>query len=83
MPMKGTMMARSKPGALDALRKLREQREQLDAREATLREQAAGELGKLLLECGAETLEQAKLRSLLQRTTTLGIDAALERLAAI
>ena len=51
-------MARSKPSALDALRKLREQREELDAREARLREEAATELGRLLIECGAETLEQ-------------------------
>jgi hypothetical protein len=82
MPKKGTTMARSKPDALDALRKVREQREALDAREAELRAQAAGELGKLLVECGAEMLEPSKLKMLLQRTTALGIDTSLERLAA-
>ena len=57
-------MARSKPSARDALRKLLEQREELDAREARLREEAAAELGKLLVECGAETIEPAQLRRL-------------------
>ena len=36
-------MARSKPSVRDALRKLREQREELDAREARLRDEAAAE----------------------------------------
>jgi hypothetical protein len=76
------MMARSKPGALDALRKLREQRDALDAKEAKLREKAAGELGKLLIECGAEALEPAKLRLLIRGTMMLGIDTALSRIAA-
>jgi hypothetical protein len=49
-------MARSKPSALDALKRLREQREELAQREIKLREDAAGELGKLLIECSAETL---------------------------
>ena len=42
-------MARSKPNALEALRKLGEERRLLDAREATLREEAAAELGRLLI----------------------------------
>jgi hypothetical protein len=50
-------MARSKPSARNALKKLREQREELDAQEARLRDEASGELGKVLLECGAETIE--------------------------
>ena len=41
-------MARSKPTARDALKKLREQRAQLENEEARLREEAATELGKLL-----------------------------------
>ena len=52
-------MARSKPTARDALKKLREQRAQLENEEARLREEAATELGKLLIECGAETIEPA------------------------
>ena len=48
-------MARSR-NACDALTRLREQRAELDAREAELREKAAQELGAMLLECGAETL---------------------------
>ena len=74
-------MARSKPSARDALRKLREQREELDAREARLREEAATELGRLLIECGAETLEPGALRQLIRHSMTLGIDETLKRLA--
>ena len=74
-------MARSKPSARDALKKLREQREELDAREARLREEAAAELGKMLVECGAETIEPAQLRQLVRASMTLGIDETLRRLA--
>jgi hypothetical protein len=76
-------MARSKPSARDALRKLREQREELDAREARLREEAAAELGKLLVECGAETIELAQLRQLVRASMALGIDETLETLKRI
>jgi hypothetical protein len=75
------MMARSKPSARDALKKLREQREELDAREARLREEAAAELGKVLVECGAETIEPTQLRQLVRASMTLGIDETLKRLA--
>jgi hypothetical protein len=78
---KDSMMARSKPSARDALKKLREQREELDAREARLREEAAAELGKVLVECGAETIEPAQLRQLVRASMTLGIDETLKRLA--
>ena len=74
-------MARSKPSARDALKKLREQREELDAREAKLREEAAAELGRVLIECGAETLEPAALRQLVCQSMTLGIDETMRRLA--
>jgi hypothetical protein len=74
-------MARSKPSARDALKKLREQREELDAREARLREEAAAELGKVLVEYGAETIEPAQLRQLVRASMTLGIDETLKRLA--
>ena len=74
-------MARSKPSVRDALRKLREQREELDAREARLRDEAAAELWRVLIECGAETLEPAVLRQLIRQSMTLGIDDTLKRLA--
>jgi hypothetical protein len=74
-------MARSKPSALDALRKLREQRALLDSEEARLRQEAATELGKLLIECGAETIEPAQLRQVVRAAMTLGIEETLKRIA--
>jgi hypothetical protein len=74
-------MARSKPSALDALRKLREQRALLDSEEARLRQEAATVLGKLLIECGAETIEPAQLKQLIRASLTIGIDDALKRLS--
>lgn len=81
-PPKGTLMARSKPSARDALKKLREQRLELDAQEVRLRDEAATELGKMLVECGAETIEPAQLKRVVQASMTLGIDETLKRLAA-
>ena len=75
-------MARSKPSARDALKKLREQRLELDAQEVRLRDEAATELGKLLVECGAETIEPAQLKRVIQASMALGIDETLKRLAA-
>ncbi|WP_324260348.1 DUF6437 family protein [Altererythrobacter sp. H2] len=75
-------MARSKPSARDALKKLREQRLELDAQEVRLRDEAATELGKILVECGAETIEPAQLKRVVQASMTLGIDETLKRLAA-
>ena len=74
-------MARSKPTARDALRKLREQRAQLENEEARLREEAATELGKLLIECGAETIEPAELKQLIRASLAIGIEDALKRLS--
>jgi Arc/MetJ-type ribon-helix-helix transcriptional regulator len=74
-------MARSKPTARDALRKLREQRVQLEKEEARLREEAAAELGKLLIECGAETIEPAQLRQIIRGAMALGIEETLKRIA--
>ena len=74
-------MARSKPSALDALRKLREQRARLDNEEDRLRQEAASELGKMLIECGAETIEPAQLRQVVRATMTLGIEETLKRIA--
>ena len=75
-------MARSKTSAREALRKVREERAALDSREAGLREEAAAELGQVLLECGAETIDPGELRRLIARVMTLGIGTALGRLAA-
>ncbi|WP_226019210.1 DUF6437 family protein [Novosphingobium sp. FKTRR1] len=76
------IMARSKPSARDALIKLRAEREELATRETRLREEAAAELGTVLLECGAEVLEPAQLKQLLRFSMTLGIDTAIKRLSA-
>ncbi len=76
------IMARSKPSARDALLKLRAERDELATREARLREEAAAELGTVLLDCGAEVLEPAQLKQLLRVSMTLGIDTAIKRLSA-
>ena len=73
-------MAKSKASALDALKKLRDEKVKLAARETELKAAAAGELGRMLVETGAEALDPAKLRALIKRTLELGIDPALERL---
>lgn len=75
-------MARSKPNALEALRKLGEERRLLDAREATLREEAAVELGRLLINGDTASIDPAKLKQLIRASMTLGIDTALSRLSA-
>ena len=74
-------MARSKPTARDALKKLREQRARLESEEARLRQEAATELGRLLIECGAETIEPAQLRQIIRGAMTLGIEETLKRMA--
>lgn len=73
-------MVRSRSCARDALIKLKRQREELDAQEATLREKAAAELGKVLLDCGAETLEPSELRQIVQRVIALGSAETMKRL---
>ena len=75
-------MARSKASARDALLKVQRQREELAAEETKLREGVATELGKVLLECGAETLEPAQFKQLIRQSMTLGIDETLRRLAS-
>jgi Family of unknown function (DUF6437) len=54
----------------------------LDAREATLREEAAAELGRLLINGDTASIEPAKLKQLIRASMTLGIDTALSRLSA-
>ena len=75
-------MTKVRTGALEALRKLREQRRELDAREAQLKSTAAGELGQMLLECGAESFEPGELRALMKVVARLGPKATIERLSA-
>lgn len=75
-------MTKVRTGALEALRKLQDQRRELDAREAQLKQKAAGELGQLLLECGAESFEPGDLKALLKVVAKLGPKTALERLSA-
>jgi predicted component of type VI protein secretion system len=75
-------MARSKPSARDALSKLKEQRLKLDEEETKLRTQVAQDLGRLLLDCGAETLDPTHLKQLVRHTLNLGADEALKRLSA-
>ncbi len=75
-------MARSKTSARDALLKVQRRREELATEEAKLREGAASELGRMLLECGAETLDPAQFRQLIRQSMALGIDESLKRLAS-
>lgn len=75
-------MARSKSGALGALKKLRDEQDKLAAREAELKAEAASELGKVMLDCGAETLEPAQLRRLMASIHQLGIEESLKRLVS-
>lgn len=65
---------------IEALRKLREQRDELDQKEIKLREEAATALGRILLECGGETLDPGQLKRLLRAANELGMEVALERL---
>lgn len=74
-------MARSKTGALEALKKLQAARSRFDAEETRLRERAAGELGRVMLDCGAETFEPKLLKALLVKCAELGPEVALARLA--
>jgi hypothetical protein len=46
---KDNLMARSKPSARNALKKLREQREELDAQEARLRDEAPANWARFFL----------------------------------
>ena len=69
-----------KNNPVDALKKLREQRDELAAREAKLRDEAAIVLGHILIECGAETIEPAQLRQIVRASMALGIEETLKRL---
>src|SRR3546814_3803457 len=69
-----------KSNPVDALKKLREQREELAAKEAKLRDEAAIVLGHILIECGAETIEPAQLRQIVRGAMALGNEETLKRI---
>lgn len=69
-----------KNNPVDALKKLREQRDELAAKEVKLRDEAANVLGHILIECGAETIEPAQLRQIVRASMALGIEETLKRL---
>ncbi len=73
-------MARSKTSARDALMKLQRQRDELAAQETRLREGAAAELGRVMLDCGAEAIEPAQLRRLMMSVQEHGIEEAMKRM---
>lgn len=75
-------MARSRPVAHEALKRLRDQRAQLDEDEKRLRKQAADDLAQVLLDCGAELLDPARFRQLMRLVMVHGIDPSLTRLGA-
>jgi len=75
-------MARSKSGALGALKKLRDEKDKLAAREAELKAQAANELGQVMLDCGAEAIDPAQLRRLMMSVQALGLEETMKRMAA-
>lgn len=67
-------MARRQPTALDALTKLRNERRDLDAREAEARRAAALELGLIALEAGADRLDPSNLRAIIAQAAASGSD---------
>ena len=69
-----------KNNPVDALKKLREQRDELTAKEAKLRDEAAIVLGHILIECCTETIEPAQLRQIVRASMALGIEETLKRL---
>ena len=75
-------MARTKGSAIEALKKLCSEQGRLAAKEAELKAEAAGELGRILIDLGAELFDPGKLRQLVKRSIELGIDPALDRLSA-
>ena len=56
-------MARKSPTALDALQKLRSERQDLEAREAEAQRAAALELGLIALDAGADRLDSGVFRT--------------------
>jgi hypothetical protein len=75
-------MTKAKSGALSALAKLKSERAALDAREADLTDQAARELGHVMLSAGLDQFSPAGLKSAMNAMRTLGEIETLARLQA-
>ncbi len=73
-------MARGSMGPLKGLAKLREERAALDAREAKLKQEAAAELGEVMVAAGAHMIDPKMLSRIVTRVVDLGEDEALKRL---
>ena len=65
-----------KNNPVDALKKLREQRDELAAKEAKLRDEAAIVLGHILIDCGAETIEDLQRNATFVRMSPAGLREA-------
>lgn len=68
--------------AVKRLAKLRGERDALNAREAELKREAAGEIGAALIQAGADVLDPAKLVKIVRQIVQVGEDEALKRLGA-
>ncbi|WP_256926803.1 DUF6437 family protein [Sphingomonas sp. TZW2008] len=68
--------------AVKRLAKLRGERDALNAREAELKREAAGEIGAALIQAGADALDPAKLVKIVRQIVQVGEDEALKRLGA-
>jgi hypothetical protein len=66
--------------AVKRLAKLRGERDALNAREAELKREAAGEIGAALIQAGADALDPAKLVKIVRQIVQVGEDEALKRL---
>ena len=75
-------MAKKKPSALEALARLNNERRLLEDRGAELKRAAALELGTVVLDAGGAAIGPAKLKEVTARIVAMGVDAALQRLAA-
>ena len=68
--------------AVKRLAKLRGERDALNAREAELKREAAGEIGAALIQAGSDALDPAKLVKIVRQIVQVGEDEALKRLGA-
>jgi hypothetical protein len=73
-------MARKSPTALDALQKLRTERQELESREAEARRAAALELGMIALDEGADRLDASIFRMTIAQAVKASASAQSARL---
>ncbi len=76
-------MTKAKSGALEALAKLKTEREALAKREVELTDTAARELGLLVLGSGLERFSPAGFKKLVATLGSLGESEALARLGQV